>query len=190
MPRSPAQFEAMRQASQEKILKSAVKLFAQYGFQATTISMIARDSDLSGGLVYAYYEDKEKLLDCVLAQTFTKLDVLFADETIRASVTWPFAERVTLAFDTIMLRVDCFQLLVQLMMQEGTPPAAIEQIRKLSLYCKNKLSEIFPEQAARHLPGMIHAAITSYLVFHNSELFEQQREAIRQLSSTLQERQN
>lgn len=187
MPRSPAQFEAMRLASQEKIMKSAVKLFAQYGFQATTISMIARDSGLSGGLVYAYYEDKEKLLDCVLAQTFTKLDALFAEETIRASTAWSYPERVSLAFDIIMKRVDCFQLLVQLMMQEGTPPSAIEQIRNLSLYCKNKLSEVFPEQSAKHLPGIIHAAITSYLVFHNSELFEQQKDAICQLSKTLQE---
>jgi len=188
MPRSPAQFEAMRIASQEKIIKSALKLFAQFGYKATTISMVARDSGVSGGLVYAYYEDKEKLLDRVLFETFVKLDSLFAGPEIRLATALPLPERVDKAFEIVMGRMDCFQLLVQLMMQDGTPPQAIEEIKNLTMHCRNKLAGLFPEEAGRHLPSMIHAAVTSYMVYRNKDLLQQQWDAIRQLSVTLQTR--
>lgn len=178
MPRSPAQFEAMRQSSQEKIIRSACKLFGQYGFQATSISMIARDSGVSGGLIYAYFEDKERLLDRVLAQTFTNIDSVFSEILPVDTASSSLETRVALVFDIVTKRVSCFRLLIQLMVQDGTPQPAIEQIRSLLKHFRERVIELFPDLKDTSIPDMIHSAVTSYLVYNNEGMFSQQRDDI------------
>jgi len=182
MPRSPAQFEAMRQASQEKIIKSACKLFGQFGFQATSISMIARDSGVSGGLIYAYFEDKERLLDRVLAQTFTNIDSVFGEILPVDTKSSQIEERVALVFDLVTKRISCFRLLIQLMVQDGTPAPAIEQIRALLKHFRVRVIELFPDLKDNIIPEMIHSAVTSYLVYNNEDMFSQQRDSISELA--------
>lgn len=182
MPRSPAQFEAMRQSSQEKIIKSACKLFGQFGFQATSISMIARDSGVSGGLIYAYFEDKERLLDRVLAQTFTNIDSVFGEILPVDTASCPVEERVALVFDLVTRRISCFRLLIQLMVQDGTPPPAIEQIRALLKHFRVRVIELFPDLKDSIIPDMIHSAVTSYLVYNNEDMFSHQRASISELA--------
>ncbi len=187
MPRTAAQFEAMRQASQEKIIKSACKLFTQFGFQSTSISMIARDSGFSGGLIYAYFNDKEHLLDRVLAQTFSNMETVFAAMTPIDPSSVSVPDRVDLTFDLILKRIDCLKLMIYLNMQEGTPPKAIEQIRQISIQLKAHMDKLFPETRCANLPVMIHAAITNYLVFGNEDMHAQQRRALHQLAERYQD---
>jgi len=61
-PRTEEQFEEIREASRTLIKKAALQLFAEEGYYATSISMIARKAGISKGLMYNYYESKEALL--------------------------------------------------------------------------------------------------------------------------------
>ncbi|WP_027953584.1 MULTISPECIES: TetR/AcrR family transcriptional regulator [Halobacillus] len=47
----------------EDILDSALKLFAERGFDATTIPMIAGDARVGAGTIYRYFENKEVLVN-------------------------------------------------------------------------------------------------------------------------------
>jgi len=49
-------------AKRDVILRRAAELFAQHGYSATSISMIAEACGVSKALVYHYYPDKEALL--------------------------------------------------------------------------------------------------------------------------------
>lgn len=47
----------------EDILQSALTLFAERGFDATTIPMIANDAKVGAGTIYRYFENKEVLVN-------------------------------------------------------------------------------------------------------------------------------
>ncbi|MCD6016955.1 MAG: transcriptional regulator, TetR family [Bacteroidetes bacterium] len=46
----------------EEILKSALKLFAEFGFHATPTSKIAKEAGVANGTLFHYYKTKEELI--------------------------------------------------------------------------------------------------------------------------------
>lgn len=61
-PRTQKQFEDIREEKRALILNSALRLFADRGFYATSIRALADEADISKGLVYNYFESKEEIL--------------------------------------------------------------------------------------------------------------------------------
>ncbi len=47
----------------DRIFESALQLFAERGFDATTIPMIATDAKVGAGTIYRYFENKEVLVN-------------------------------------------------------------------------------------------------------------------------------
>lgn len=68
MPRTKEQFEAMRNATKEKIHTAALKLFTQKGFAATSVQDIADDAGISTGLMYRHYKSKEDLFSDLVSE--------------------------------------------------------------------------------------------------------------------------
>jgi AcrR family transcriptional regulator len=66
----------MRADSQARILTAARKLFAEKGYFNCKVSDIARESDMSQGNIYWYFESKEAVLKAVLAEGFGALEVM------------------------------------------------------------------------------------------------------------------
>ena len=62
MPRTPEQYEQMRQEKRRKIMDVALELFASEGYHATSVAKIAEKADISKGLLYNYFESKDDLL--------------------------------------------------------------------------------------------------------------------------------
>jgi len=50
----------------ERILKSAEKLFARFGFRKTTMNEIARDVRMGKSTLYYYFKSKENVLEAVI----------------------------------------------------------------------------------------------------------------------------
>ena len=65
-----SKFAEMRRKSHDLIMNTALELFSQNGYQATTIDLIAKTAGISKGLLYNYFESKEKLLEAILIQGF------------------------------------------------------------------------------------------------------------------------
>jgi AcrR family transcriptional regulator len=57
-----------------QIVETAVRLFAWSGYHQTTIDEIAREADISKGLVYKYFKDKNDVLFFVLVHVLEKYD--------------------------------------------------------------------------------------------------------------------
>ncbi len=64
---------------QEKILKSALGLFAKEGFHATSTSKVARQAGVSEGLIFRHFGNKEGLLTAILQMGENKIKALFVD---------------------------------------------------------------------------------------------------------------
>lgn len=65
----------------EKILQSAIRLFAEKGYQATSIQDIADDCSIAKGSIYKYYDSKEELYISILEKR--QQDMIDAVEKIR-----------------------------------------------------------------------------------------------------------
>ena len=72
-PRTKQQFEKIRKTSKDKILAVALELFAQNGYQGTSIAQIAKKAKISKGLMYNYFKNKEKLLEAIVLEGFNKI---------------------------------------------------------------------------------------------------------------------
>ncbi|MBT2770985.1 TetR/AcrR family transcriptional regulator [Halomonas sp. ISL-60] len=67
MPRSKEQFEAMRNATREKIHSAAMELFVHQGFGSTNVQDIADTAGISIGLLYRHYKTKDQLFHELVA---------------------------------------------------------------------------------------------------------------------------
>jgi AcrR family transcriptional regulator len=72
-PRTKQQFEDIRKTSKDKILSVALELFAQNGYAGTAVSKIAAKANISKGLMYNYFKNKEELLEAVVMEGFNKI---------------------------------------------------------------------------------------------------------------------
>jgi AcrR family transcriptional regulator len=76
MPRTPQQFEGIREERKASIMLTALGLFAKNGFHGTTISSIAREAGISKGLLYNYFENKNDLIKTIIYSGLDKIDSL------------------------------------------------------------------------------------------------------------------
>jgi AcrR family transcriptional regulator len=84
-PRTKEQFSEIRQKSKENIENIALELFALKGYHATSISQIAQKAGISKGLLYNYFESKEKLLDSIIMKVYDEImQIVKMSETLPA----------------------------------------------------------------------------------------------------------
>ena len=50
------------------IIDAALKVFSRKGYADTRMADIAREAEMSYGLVYHYFENKEKLFDAIVEE--------------------------------------------------------------------------------------------------------------------------
>lgn len=83
---------------QEKILDSALQLFSEVGYAATSTSKVAKNAGVSEGLIFRHFENKEGLLNAILTKGKDKVSEMFASleqlndskEVIRQVINLPF----------------------------------------------------------------------------------------------------
>ena len=77
MPRTPQQFEEIRNEKRKLIMDVALDHFANEGYLPTSISHIAQTAGISKGLMYNYFKSKEDLLKCILNTLIDEIMVAF-----------------------------------------------------------------------------------------------------------------
>lgn len=74
MPRSKEQYQEIREKTKKLIMDSALKLFAEKGFNGTSISDIAISADISKGLIYNYFESKTSIAEAIYGQIINEFN--------------------------------------------------------------------------------------------------------------------
>ena len=77
-PRTKEQYEEIRETSSQKILMAALELFATHGYDATSISELAKHAGVSKGLIYNYFHSKKHLLEELVKSLNQKEDKIMA----------------------------------------------------------------------------------------------------------------
>ncbi len=124
-PRTKEQFDNIRESRKKLILEAALELFANNGFHATSISKIAEKAKISKGLLYNYFESKEKLLIEIMASglhEFTDEFDLNHDGVISDE---EFIHFIDMMFNTLQAKRDYWRLYFSVILQ----PAAFDLIK-------------------------------------------------------------
>jgi AcrR family transcriptional regulator len=88
----PKVSEAHRCNRKRQILDAAIECFARQGFQRTTIEDIIRESDLSAGAIYSYFENKEEIIETLADERHQREERLI-EEALRHG-EWPQSLRI------------------------------------------------------------------------------------------------
>jgi len=72
-PRTPEQFEEIRESRREQIMSAALELFAQQGYANCSIAQLAIHTGISKGLMYNYFESKEALLVAIIEDGMSEI---------------------------------------------------------------------------------------------------------------------
>lgn len=75
-PRTPEQFEEMRESRRQQIMDAALELFASEGYSHCSISQLAQHADISKGLMYNYFKSKESLLIAIIEEGIEEIMTL------------------------------------------------------------------------------------------------------------------
>ncbi|MCK5693371.1 MAG: helix-turn-helix transcriptional regulator, partial [Bacteroidales bacterium] len=67
-PRTPKQFEEIRESRRQQIMDAALELFASEGYSHCSISQLAAHAGISKGLMYNYFDSKEALLVAIIEE--------------------------------------------------------------------------------------------------------------------------
>lgn len=126
-PKSPSQFEEIRQESREKIIQAALKLFAEEGYQSTTISKIAKQAGVSKGLMYNYFANKESLLNAILKQALVQGEELSKKMMTAATPREQIRLIIEMSYDWIVNHEEYSKTIMSLSLQVGKFP----QVQKM-----------------------------------------------------------
>lgn len=112
-PRSAAKNLEIRQETIQKIMDAAFMLIARQGYEATSISQIAREAGTSKGLLYNYFISKQDLLEQLIHHAMAQ-----GDQAMAAVVTHDAATTLEnlfrLFFKELRDRPDYWRLMTEL----------------------------------------------------------------------------
>jgi AcrR family transcriptional regulator len=128
MPRSDEQFERMRDQSRERILRSALTLFARHGFANTSVRMIAEEAGVSQGLPYNYFDGKQALLRAIFERSMEEVQEDLTAASGAASPERSLALLIRSAFQTLRASTDFWRLSYQVRMQPEVLAGLGEQV--------------------------------------------------------------
>lgn len=133
MPRNKEANQKVKDERREKILSSALSLFASKGLAATKISDIAEKTGMSQGLIYHYYKSKEEIFIWLIANAMAKMnEAALALEKLPVSAR----EKIIIAVDGLLKGFETnestasyYFLITQTALADAYPDEAKEIIR-------------------------------------------------------------
>lgn len=116
-PRTPEQFEEMREERKTLIMDVALEHFAKEGYHKTTINHIARHARISKGLMYNYFTSKESLLFEIIMRSVNEMYADFDRDKDGYLSGDEFEFFIRRLFNLLKEKKTFWRLLFQLIMQ-------------------------------------------------------------------------
>ncbi|MFI2415782.1 TetR/AcrR family transcriptional regulator [Streptomyces sp. NPDC018947] len=93
--------QAHLDARRQQIIAGARRCFTRNGFHATSMQDVFKETDLSTGAVYRYFNSKDELIQAVAAEAFTSMRDAFASAT-RETPIRPLDEVLSDVFSRVL----------------------------------------------------------------------------------------
>ncbi|MFA5534206.1 MAG: TetR/AcrR family transcriptional regulator [Mariniphaga sp.] len=127
MPRSQEQNNEIRKQKKQLIMDTALELFAENGFHATSMSQVAKKAGVSKGLAYNYFESKQEILDEIIKTGFDFIYSHFDLNHDGILTEEEFRYFIRKTFQMIFENKTFWRLFMALMLQEGPADSAMKK---------------------------------------------------------------
>lgn len=117
-PRTAEQNQALREESRAKIVAAALRLFSTYGYERTSVRMIAEAAGVAQGLMYSHFASKEELLQALFQQSIQEVYASFALAEGGDEARNPVARIIEAAFTVLGQNLEFWRLSYGIRMQQ------------------------------------------------------------------------
>jgi len=117
-PRTPKQYEEIREEKKTLIMDVALKYFAKEGYHNTTISHIAKHARISKGLMYNYFTSKEELLSEIINRSTGEIATYFDPDKDGYLTEEEFVLFIRKLFFILKDKLSFWRLFYQFLMQK------------------------------------------------------------------------
>lgn len=159
----------------EKILTTALELFANEGVNATSTNKIAKNAGVSEGLIFRHFNNKKGLLNAILKDAEEKAVILFANILQQSEPKIILRKTIELPFSIKTTEYDFWKLQYKLKWEEeyNNPQKMKPLIDKLS-WAFSELNYETPLLEAQLLNQILDAIFVEILKghFHNQNQFK------------------
>ena len=171
MHRTKEQNEEIRAATRASILSSALQLFAEKGYAHTTTRNIAQAADLSVGLMYHYFDNKESLLQAVFDFVMARIDAGITAVLLANPPGERLPRLLQTIFDLLASEPQFWALFYMLRTQPAIMAVLGDDFRQRTALLRScfieelaKVGWAEPELEAYYLYSVVEGAIQQYLL--------------------------
>jgi AcrR family transcriptional regulator len=172
MPRTQEQNQAIQEASKNNILEAAIMLFAEHGYDGTSIRQIAERAGVARGLLYNYFDGKEALLVEIMNRGMAYANKAFEDIPPSAPPLQQLETLVQQIFVELQNQQDFWRVFYSLRNLPAFEAVLGQEIIESTLALKDVFHALYeaggidnPELRARVLYAMVEGIIQQYLLF-------------------------
>jgi len=127
----------------EKILFTALELFARHGFTGTSVRMIADDAKVSKSLLYNFFECKEDLLKDLLTMAFDDIKKSMAAYHIDADPRAALEQHIRTTCGIIKEKSDFWRMLHAIRLHEGVAGIMMAAYREIVSEVTSIFEQVF-----------------------------------------------
>jgi AcrR family transcriptional regulator len=179
-PRTKEQFDEIRTERKEQILRVALELFAHNGYHPTTIATIAKEANVSKGLMYNYFESKEMLLKELIITTSEKVHVEL-DANHDGKVTpAEFIRFIKVTMKNIRENVIYWRLYTTVLLQNDVMDILMGEMQNIAQDSLNLLYDFFNQEFGdrateelNHLSAVFKGIMLQYLAIKDKKWMDE-----------------
>lgn len=131
MPRTPAENERIRRATRGQILKATRELFFTKGYHATSIDDVAKEAQISKGLLYHYFKGKEDLLAALVDTRIEDLLFVMNGAAAKKTPVEQILHIIEGGLEDVRRQPEAFLFELNLLTQPKLDPVAAKYSQKL-----------------------------------------------------------
>lgn len=157
--------------SKQKIIDTALELFARHGYDGTSIKMIAHTAGVSQGLMYNYFASKSDLLRAIFQQGLADIDASFAQAATAPTPLEQLKQHICASFEIIRQNRKFWKLYHGLRLQAAVLEQLGEDVDEATQHISDRLQSYFvaldspdPETDARLLFALIDGIAQHYIL--------------------------
>lgn len=146
MPRTEESNQRIRDEQKRKIVVAATKVFAHKGLAATKMADIATEADVSYGLLYHYFENKELIFKATVERSMKGFERLITFAQAQTDSPWDrILELTAIILDGIRRVPEGFLVANQTFVSDSIPHEIREMAREQSMRSMDIFREIIVE---------------------------------------------
>ena len=148
----------------ENILNTALELFANEGYNATSTSTIAKQAKVSEGLIFRHFENKKGLLNAIMQDVESRLQVMFATVLFEENPKEVIGKIIKIPFSIKESDYDFWKLQFQLKWEsEYYNPNKMKPVSEKIFWAFSQLGYDNPEHETQLLNQILDAVSISLL---------------------------